>query len=242
MEKCQRCAVAATAFPEEAERIRLLLETAGFSRVISVSDGRAAEAAVNRCLPDALIAEQVLPGMDGLTLASRICAAPLTVHPAVVLLTLPGMRKRVPEHVGIAIEKPVSEKMLLSALDRLQVERREIPSGKSRRAEEILRALGVPEHCGKDYLLRAIEMVWVDARLLKSLTVRLYPAVAERFCVGARHAERAMRHVIDAAWRSGEIEAQYKIFGDTIDASRGCPTCGEMIAQIADILRWEGKA
>ena len=65
---------------------------------------------------------------------------------------------------------------------------------------------------------------------------------AKEFGADARHVERAIRHVIDVAWRSGEMEAQYKIFGDTIDAKRGSPTCGEMIAQIADILRWEGRA
>ena len=50
----------------------------------------------------------------------------------------------------------------------------------------------------------------------------------------------AMRHAIDVAWRTGEIEQQQAIFGDTIDARRGKPTCGEMIALLADILRWEG--
>jgi hypothetical protein len=46
--------------------------------------------------------------------------------------------------------------------------------------------------------------------------------------------------VIEVAWRTGEIDEQARIFGDTIDARRGRPTCGEMIAQLADILRWEG--
>ena len=49
-----------------------------------------------------------------------------------------------------------------------------------------------------------------------------------------------LRHVIDAAWRTGEIEQQHRLFGDTIDARRGKPTCGEMIAQLAEELRWEG--
>ena len=102
--------------------------------------------------------------------------------------------------------------------------------------------MGIPQHCGREYLIRAIEIVWLDERLLKALSKRVYPAVAEQFGVEVRHVSRAMRHVIDAAWRSGEMEAQYKIFGDTIDARRGCPTLSEMIAQIADILRWEGKA
>ena len=51
-------------------------------------------------------------------------------------------------------------------------------------------------------------------------------------------------------WRTGvtvsmsmpKDRAMVTYFGDTIDAKRGSPTCGEMIAQIADILRWEGRA
>ena len=82
----------------------------------------------------------------------------------------------------------------------------------------------------------------MDSRLLRALTTRLYPSIAIEFGVERRHVERAMRHTIDEAWRSGEMEAQYRLFGDTIDAKRGSPTCGEMIARIADILRWEGKA
>ena len=61
---------------------------------------------------------------------------------------------------------------------------------------------------------------------------------------GARtqeQAERAMRYAIDAAWRTGQIDNQHRIFGDTIDARRGKPTCGEMIAQLAEELRWEGR-
>ena len=69
---------------------------------------------------------------------------------------------------------------------------------------------------------------------------RLYPAVAGHAGMTPAQAERAIRHVIDAAWRTGQIEQQNRIFGDTIDARRGKPTSGEMIAQLAEELRWEG--
>ena len=44
-----------------------------------------------------------------------------------------------------------------------------------------------------------------------------------------------MRHAIDLAWRSDQVDNQYRIFADTIDARRGQPTCGEMISRLADI-------
>ena len=75
---------------------------------------------------------------------------------------------------------------------------------------------------------------------LVALRAALYPAIARSTGLTAEQVERAIRHVIDGAFRSGAIEEQHKIFGDTIDARRGKPTSGEMIAQLADILRWEG--
>ena len=84
-------------------------------------------------------------------------------------------------------------------------------------------------------------LVWADRRLLRALKAALYP----RACLGTGltpvQAERAIRHVIDVAWREGAIEQQHRIFGETIDARRGKPTCGEMIAQLAEELRWEGR-
>ena len=71
-------------------------------------------------------------------------------------------------------------------------------------------------------------------------TTRVYPEAARPLGGTPAQAERAIRHVIEVAWRRGDIEAQNELFGDTIDARRGRPTCGEMIAQLADILRWEG--
>ena len=66
-----------------------------------------------------------------------------------------------------------------------------------------------------------------------------YPEVARQTGLSPAQVERALRHAIDAAWRNGAIEHQHRIFGDTIDARRGKPTCGEMIAQLAEELRWE---
>ena len=75
---------------------------------------------------------------------------------------------------------------------------------------------------------------------LQNLRDRVYPDAAKPLGRTGAQAERAIRHVIEAAWRTGEIDRQQAIFGDTVDARRGRPTCGEMIAQLADILRWEG--
>lgn len=189
---------------------------------------------------DLLVADAILPGLDGAALARRLNELALTVRPGMIIVTVPGIRPRAEDCV--ILEKPLTQKALCEAFGNLRPDRRAIPARKRMLAGQLLDAVGVPCHPGREYLIKAIGIVWLDSRWLRGLTTRLYPAIADAFGVNARQVERAMRHAIDAAWRSGELDAQYKLFGDTLDAKRGGPTCGEMIAQIADILRWEGKA
>ena len=75
--------------------------------------------------------------------------------------------------------------------------------------------------------------------LALSLSARLYPLVASRSGLDATAVERAMRHVIDKAWTQGNIEKQYEIFKGTIDAAKGKPTCGAMIARLSELVRME---
>ena len=119
--------------------------------------------------------------------------------------------------------------------------KRRIDSNIYDKLDKLLDTIGIPEHDGRLYLCKAIILAYLDFRYVHSLTSRLYPDVGSIFgCTSAR-VERAMRYVIEQAWKLGRIDEQYKIFGGTIDAQRGKPTCGEMIAQIAGILRMEGS-
>ena len=214
---------------------------AGFAEVISVRDGLSALRRLRERTADALVADAVLPGLDGLGLFRRVLESPLRVHPAMVLALPEGMSAP-PHEEFAAVERPLSVERVRAALESQRPENRAVPEEKRRRAREALSSLGVPNHRGTDCLARAVELAWLDGRYLSALTSRLYPAVGRSFGMDGRAVERAIRYVIDAAWRMGEIEAQYQIFGNTVDARRGSPTCGEMIARIADILRWEGRA
>ena len=112
-------------------------------------------------------------------------------------------------------------------------------TGDVKRLEALLDALGVPEHPGRECLRRAVALAWADRRTLRALRASLYPRACAETGLTPVQAERAIRHAIDVAWREGAIEQQHRVFGETIDARRGKPTCGEMIAQLAEELRWE---
>lgn len=240
MHSDRRCAVIAVAFQPDRDAIALALSASGFGEIISVRDGMSALKCVQKRMTDLLIADVVLPGLDGPSLAERIGRMRLNVYPAVILVKPKGMPVR--GCAEVVLEKPVRPEELNDALKGLNPGNRLVPEEKQRQLKNLLDSIGVPEHPGREYLESAALLARQDARYLNSLTTKLYPAVAEAFGVNGRQVERAIRHAIDTAWRSGEIEAQYEIFGDTIDARRGSPTCGEMIARIADILRWEGNA
>ena len=46
-----------------------------------------------------------------------------------------------------------------------------------------------------------------------------------------------MRRAVDRAWTTGNIEAQFAYFGNTIDADRGKPTLSALIATAAEGLK-----
>lgn len=238
----ERRAVVAAAWPADAAIWAEWLGELGFSERFCARNGADALRLVRSELPDLLLADEILPAIDGVTLAGRIVSEPLAVQPGILLVRPSGMYMRRIPHGCVSLHRPLSAEGIGAAAETVRPERRIIPPEKRALAEHALEKIGVPRHCGREYLLRAAEMVWADARLLRSLTTRLYPAIAQQSGADGRHVERAIRHVIDAAWREGDLEAQERLFGDTIDAKRGTPTCGEMIARIADILRWEGRA
>lgn len=232
-------AVIASAFPREREDVKAALNALGYEEICFCAGGAAALYEVRQRVTDALVADAVLPGLDGATLAKRVVDAPLDVCPAIAVLSESGMRMRaLPE----GCEEISHTGQMASALNRMRPETRLVPSAWKTRIYDLLISLGVPEHAGRDYLCRAACIARWDARVLRSMRKRIYPPIAAEYAVDVRHVERAIRHVIELAWRSGSAETQYERFGDTIDARRGSPSPGEMIARIADILRWEGRA
>lgn len=237
-------AVAASADGNRFAAMAAALNGAGYD--VAGRAGSAAEAlALARDVrPSILLSDAILPGADGVALAIRLSRMPLNLYPGLLLartagLRLPGEERL--EALGAAlIDDPATPAGIRAAARRLDARLDPLPPEKSARLDALLDRLGVPAHPGRDALRRAVALAWQDRRRIHNLRDSIYPAAGAPFGRTAAQAERAIRHVIDAAWRTGEIDEQQRIFGDTIDARRGRPTCGEMIAQLADILRWEG--
>lgn len=200
---------------------------------------------VHEIRPDLIVADLILPGADGLDLARQIMNMSLDRRPGVILLDPTGQALTRNEWLFdcgvIIIAKHSASNIISQSIAAVAPEKRKLPPEHRNRLNSLLDELGVPFHPGRNYIADAVGLVWADIRYMDNLKKRLYASVARKHSTDAAKVERAMRYAIDSAWRTGEISSQHNIFGDTIDARRGKPTCGEMIARLADILRWEGR-
>lgn len=225
---------------ESAEALRALLGESGWEVVFTAGSVGAAVTLTRLHQPDLLLADAILPGGDGESLTLGAMGPGLNRYADVALMVPRGLKlpgaDRLRALGATLLEKPLTAE----SLARVQGDPARLTPEKAARLRALTLSLGVPPHPGRAMLERAAALAWRDRRRLDNLKDHIYPEAARPFGRTAAQAERAIRHVIEAAWRSGDIEAQQRIFGDTIDARRGRPTCGEMIAQLADILRWEG--
>ncbi len=69
-----------------------------------------------------------------------------------------------------------------------------------------------PSVKGYRYLLRAIELVYLDNDYLNNITKKLYPTIAEDFNTNAQCVDRAMRHAISTAWQRLDNDVIYDVF------------------------------
>lgn len=234
----KRKVLVADAVRTSAERTALMLEASGYEAVITC-DGREAAALCGNESVYAVVADAILPGIDGYALAGVIRRTGLLLIPGIVVTHLPGIRRSLIMPGACLLERPFSADSLASAVASVSAEMREPSPEMLDRIDMYFRKLGIPEHRGREYLAQAVFLVHEDMSLSERLTKGLYPLVGERCGAAPAAVERAMRHVIDLAWSRGNIDSQYEIFKNTIDAARGKPTCGGMIAQLAHMLRRE---
>ena len=97
---------------------------------------------------------------------------------------------------------------------------------------DLLVKIGVRKNlAGHKYLVAAISME--SARSDAPRPKYLYRIIGEHFGATPTAVEKAIRYAIEAAWLDGDIYTQHRLFGISIDESRGKPTNAEFIARVA---------
>lgn len=104
--------------------------------------------------------------------------------------------------------------------------------------EDILVELGMPTNIrGFNYAAEAIRLAVEDEDILKDVTKRLYPDVANKFKTTASRTERAIRHSIERVWDRCDLETLDDYFGNSTDPGKGKTTNSQFISRIAKIVR-----
>ncbi len=242
---------------ETRRACRDALKIAGYPTVEEAANGEEALAIIERCHPDAVIADVWLSKLDGIGLirkASALRYAPDSA-PIFIIASMVSNQNIFVEAsrsgAALCLPKPIDYKSLCEHLrillsnrsaSTIQIADRYTSQDIESQVTKIIHQIGVPAHIkGYQYLRTAIMMTVNDCDIINSVTKVLYPSVAKKYSTTTSRVERAIRHAIEVAWDRGDIDTLNSFFGYTVQNTRGKPTNSEFIAMIADSLRLKYK-
>ena len=222
-----------------------LEKTGRFAVIASTGDGNEALRLAGEAKPDILVLDLILPGLDGLSVLSRLEGEQLPL----VLVTSSFVTQEVAAQAGdlgasMFISKPYGEDAMVESLLRLaeKADPRVHAPGLEELVPSIIHEVGVPAHIkGYQYVREAIMITVENMDVINSVTKILYPEVAKRYHTTPSRVERAIRHAIEVAWDRGDLETLQKFFGYTVSNAKGKPTNSEFIAMISDRIRLKLK-
>ena len=234
----------ADADEETRDMLRASLEDTGrFAVVASTGDGNEALTLAREVKPDILVLDMILPGLDGLSILSRLEGE------VIVVMTSAFVKQDIIAQAGdlgasLFVSKPYTDVALAENLLRIaeKADTRVHTPGLEERVTSIIHEVGVPAHIkGYQYVREAIMITVENMDVINSVTKILYPEVAKRYHTTPSRVERAIRHAIEVAWDRGDLETLQKFFGYTVSNAKGKPTNSEFIAMISDRIRLKLK-
>ncbi len=236
---------------DAGEESRTFLEnaiqsTGEFSLVGSTGDGLEALSIAERQVPDLIVLDLILPGLDGMSLIRRLSRER---RPKIIVVSTLCVDRVVSEAMDEGVFYFLSKPCEVTAL----LERMRLAAAPSQavdhslelknRVTAIIHEIGVPAHIkGYQYLREAIIITVENMDVINAVTKVLYPEVAARFGTTPSRVERAIRHAIEVAWDRGDLETLQKFFGYTVSNTKGKPTNSEFIAMIADRLELDRRS
>lgn len=217
----------------------------------TASNGTEAIERIIALMPDTVVTDIILPGMDGLTMLRELNGKALPHRPSIIVLTgyTSSLVTREVKELGadyFAL-KPISRETFLSRIRLVATDRlsfgRQVQSAYDNIVHVVtakLHDIGVPAHIkGYQYLREAIIMCTKDPTIIDSITKVLYPTVAAKYGTTNSRVERAIRHAIEVAWDRGDMEEIQHIFSYTVSNTKGKPTNSEFIAMLSDSIGLE---
>ena len=202
-----------------------------------------------RLLPDLLVLDLIMPRLDGLGVLEQLHTHRPKKMPRVIVLSGTGQDKIAGMALSLGADyymlKPFDASVLIKRIRDLMSDRTGgATRADLRRCDQLVTSLlgqirMPPAINGYQYLREAVNLVSVDISLLRGITNRLYPMLAETFGTTPSCVERSIRHAIATTVSRGHMDALYRFFGDAMKPPRKKPTNGEFIAMLAEYVRAE---
>ena len=220
-----------------------------FNVVATARDGATLLQLIQLHQPDIVVMDLVLPELDGFAVMEKLnkdnIKTNIIVHTS---LSLNGfVNKAMKLGAKYYAIKPFNPNILIDRIHDIVEEEYEqsnnmINMGKmEEKITNIFITVGIPAHIkGYQFLREAIKLAIANPEIINSITKKLYPTIAEKYCTSASKVERAIRHAIEVAWNRGKIENINNVFGLKVYSSHEKPTNGEFIALVADKMLIEG--
>ena len=211
---------------------------AGLYYVRVAREGHEALALLRSFLPDILVLDMLLPGLDGISLLQK--AAEYDLHPVVLATTrmLSDYMSQTLQKMGVGyvMVKPCDAGAVAARLTDLS-QNVKIPLFANpdirTTISNILLNLGIPTKLkGYGYLREAIRIFAENPD--QTITKELYSEVANRCNATVTQVERSIRTAIETAWEHQDNRVWSRYFPGENSGSR--PTNGEFVARLADFL------
>lgn len=203
--------------------------------------GDAAYSFIGANLPDVLVTDLLLPGLDGMSLLRRLKSDGTMPRTLILSAFISEATAEIASRLGVDeyLPKPCNATALVRRI-------REIGNSAPSRTRiidnaltirEALMRFGVNSHLnGFSYLLEGIYRVLEDRSSLHGVTKVLYPDLAKHFGTTSVCVERSIRTAVDKAWKTGSPESRRAYFGDLFDGFTRSPTNIRFITAIADFI------
>lgn len=242
-----------------------LLE-AGYRNIETTDDPIKALDQINRELVSVVIFDVIISKIDGIEFMRRIARMNISKKPMLIVCSAISIDSVISQMIALGADyymiKPLSYDVLVERIDMLFPEdddddltaarrifskkvprsREELEFELEKRVTAVISEIGIPAHVkGYHYLRAAILMTIKAPDSINAVTKVIYPTVAKHFDTSSSRVERAIRHAIEVAWGRGNIDTLDRLFGYSIDDSRGKPTNSEFIAIISDFVRLENR-
>ena len=197
--------------------------------------------------PDLLLLDIIMPHLDGLGVLEQLQNSKLEKMPRVIILSGMGQDAIANMAINLGADYYMLKPFDMDAFIRRTKDLMGDPKSKHWRTNgqrrdqmiiSLLAQIGMsPNINGYQYLREAVNLVTADASLLRGITNKLYPMLAEAFASTPSRVERSIRHAIETTVLKGNMDVLYRLFGNTMESPKGKPTNGEFVAMLAEYVR-----